>query len=376
MNKKKNKRIGIVTYHRAINYGAILQVYALQKKIKELGAKCVILDYRNKRLENKHKRRRISDCNNVKDVIKFLLLSKNQNIKYEKFRGFSDKYFDLSNPLYSKDDLIKIQDEYDKFIVGSDQVWNYKINDMDTTYLLDFVKDRSKKTSYAASFGVSSIPSEYKQKYFDLLDEFDILSIREKQGAGMIKELLSKEVQVVLDPTLLIPKEEWCNLAEETNLNRGKYILIYAFGGSKYIKDFAENVSKKTGYKIVCISNTYKMNIGIKYIKSAGPEEFLELFKNAEYIITNSFHGTAFSINFSKQFFTEMLPETKGVNSRLENLLELFGLEDRKLNGCDANVIHKRIDYHKVNRKLEAERKKSMALLKSIVQERNIQVDD
>lgn len=376
MDIRGSRKIGIITYHRAINYGALLQVYALQKKVKELGAKCVVLDYRNKRLENRHKKRRLSDCNNMKDIMKFLLLSKNQNAKHEKFRKFARKYFVLSNPLYSVDDLIKIQDEYDKFIAGSDQVWNHKINGMDTTYFLDFVSDRSKKTSYAASFGVSCIPSEFKQKYSHLLKEFDLLSIREKQGADIIKELLSKEVQVVLDPTLLVTKEEWYNLAEETNSNKSKYILVYAFGGSKYIKDFAENISKETGYKIIWLSNTYKRRISIKYKKSAGPEEFLGLFKNAEYIITNSFHGTAFSINFNKQFFTEMLPETKGVNSRLEDILELFGLEDRKLDGCDANVIHKRIDYHEVNRKLEAERKKSIALLKSIVQDRDIQIDD
>lgn len=365
-----NKIIGIITFHRAINYGAILQTYALQKKIKELGVKCVIIDYRNKKLENRHKKIKFSDCKNMKDFIRYLLLSKNHNIKYDKFREFANKHFEVSTPFYSLKDLREAEKKYDTFITGSDQVWNYQINDMDAAYFLEFTKDKSKKASYAASFGVSNIPNEYKQKYFELLNDFEYILVREKQGADIIRELLSREAQVVLDPTLLLSKEEWHSVAKEGySAVDGKYILIYAFGGSKNIWNLAENISKKTGYKIVCIANTYKKSINIKYIKSAGPEEFLGLFKNAEYVITNSFHGTAFSINFNKQFFTEMLPDTMGVNSRIEDILDLFRLDNRIITSSDASVIDILINYNEMNEILETERKKSMALLKNLIEQ-------
>jgi len=192
--------------------------------------------------------------------------------------------------------------------------------------------------------------------------------IREKQGADIIRELLSRESQLVLDPTLLISKEEWHSLAKENYSVSERYILVYAFSGSKNIMDFAKNISKKTGHKIVWISNTYKKSMNIKYVKSAGPEEFLGLFINAEYIITNSFHGTAFSINLNKQFFTEMLLDTSGVNSRLEDILELFGLENRIVTSCDAGIIDTPIDYKEVNRILETEREKSVSLLRSTIE--------
>jgi len=368
MNTQKTyKRIGIITYHRAINYGAVLQAYALQKKIKELGAECVILDYRNQKLENKHKKKGFFDCKKIKDFANYLLLAKNHNTKYDKFRKFAKNYLEISEPLYSLNDLKAIEEKYDRFITGSDQVWNYKINDMDVAYFLDFTKEKSKKATYAASFGISSIPNEYRQRYYNLLRDFDNILIREKQGVDIIRELLCKEAKVVLDPTLLVSKEEWYSLAKGNQFNRKKYILVYAFGGSKYIMDLAKNISKQTGYQIICISNTYKKSINTKYVKSAGPEEFLGLFKNAEYIVTNSFHGTAFSINFNKQFFTELLPESHGTNSRLQDILDLFDLRHRQILSSNINISDTQIDYSKVNKILTTERKKSLSYLERIV---------
>lgn len=366
--KNNNKKIGIITYHRAINYGAILQVYALQKKINEFGVQSIILDYRNNKLENIHSKNRLSNCESPKDYIRYVLIDKNFNKKHEKFRDFAREHLKLSTPMYSIEDLIENEDKYDLFITGSDQVWNYKINDMDSAYFLDFTQEKTKKKSYAASFGLSEIPLEHQKTYTDLLNDFDSILIREKQGAKIIKELLSKESSVVLDPTMLLSKEKWKTLINNVKSSKDKYILVYGFGGSRNIKNLALNISHKTGYKILWINNTYKYSTKIKYIKSAGPEEFISLFNNAEYIITNSFHGTAFSINFNKQFFTELLPESTGVNSRLQDILELFDLKERRVLSSDARIIESRIDYEKVNAKLEEERKKSNSLLKHVIE--------
>lgn len=359
-------KIGIITYHRAINYGAILQAYALQTKLNEFGAQSIILDYRNKRLEKIHSRKNITDCKKPKEFARYLLLYRNFNKRHDKFRDFSKNYLKLSSPMYSIDDLAKCERKYDLFIVGSDQVWNYEINGMDYAYFLDFVKDKSKNKSYAASFGLSKIPEEYKQTYKKLLIGFDSILIREKQGARIIKELLFKECPIVLDPTMLLSKDKWLILSNNTRYFNERYILVYAFGDSPTMKDLAINISRKTGFKILWIANTYKINKRIKYIKFASPEEFISLFSNAEYIITNSFHGTAFSINFNKQFFTE-LRDSSRVNSRLEDILDIFGLQDRRIISNDASVINSRINYETVNKKLENEREKSIRLLKNSI---------
>ena len=204
-----------------------------------------------------------------------------------------------------------------------------------------------------------------------MLIDFEHILIREKQGAKIIKELLLKECSVVLDPTMLLTKEEWKSqlLQEELKSHeKEEYILVYAFGGYTYIKDLAINISNKTGYKIFWLSTTYKINTTkIKYIRSAGPEDFVSLISNATYIVTNSFHGTAFSINFNKQFFTELLPESQGVNSRLEDILELFELQDRRILSSDPDIINNGIDYRSVNVKLENARNKSIFLLREAI---------
>ena len=369
---KETKKIGIVTYHRPINYGAILQVYALQKKIKELGVECDVIDYRNSTLENLHKKRRLTEAKTIKQFARDVFLFKNHNLKFDKFREFAEKNLNFSKPFFDFDELVKIENMYDKFIAGSDQVWNYKINKMDPVYFLGFIEKKSKKSSYAASFGVNSIPEEYKEQYIQYLNSFDEILIREKQGVKIISDLISKESRVVLDPTLLVSKEEWCEVSADNIVSDDKYILVYAFGGSKYIMDLAKNISKETGYKIIWISNTYKKSLNIKYVKSAGPDEFLGLFKNAEYIITNSFHGTVFSINFNKQFFTELLPKTKGTNSRMEDILDLFEISDRIINDSSPRVIDNKINYNYVNEILEKTKFESLSLLRSVILGKNI----
>ncbi|MGD6794157.1 polysaccharide pyruvyl transferase family protein [Metabacillus indicus] len=363
MNNKT--KVGIITFHRAINYGAVLQVFALQEKLKEIGVEPYVLDYRNTKLEQHHKPMRLSMSRGIKNFLIFLMFSRNYNKKYIAFREFSKKYLNVSETYYNINDLENADSKYDKYITGSDQVWNYKISDLDEAYFLTFTKDNSKKNSYAASFGVKSIPEDKSQEYYGLLKGFNSLLVREKQGAQIVNKLLNKDVNVVLDPTLLVTKDKWLEFAKDT-VNE-KYILVYAFGGSNNIMEFAKNLANEKGYKIIVISSTYKTSsINVQYVKSAGPEQFLGLFKNAQFVITNSFHGTVFSINLNKQFFTEFLPNSVGTNSRMEDVLELFDLKDRQLLNSNTDVAENLIDYEEVNRILEIEREKSISHLKSI----------
>lgn len=364
MKNIENKEIAIITFHRAINYGALLQAYALQVKINELGLHSVILDYRNKRLEKIHAKRSLRTSKTLKSLFLNMLIGRHYNGKHDKFRRFLSRHMNLSAPMHTIQEIESHEREYDLFVTGSDQVWNYKITDMDPAYFLGFTHEDYKKRSYAASFGLREIPDSYKQIYSELLSGFNTILIRENQGAKIVKDLLNKEPSTVLDPTMLLTKEEWESMCKDIYPPVDKYILVYAFGGSAYIKELAINISRQTGLKICWISSTYKYNPKIRYIRSAGPEEFISLFGGAEYILTNSFHGTAFSINFNKQFFTELLPESMGVNSRIEDLLELVGLKDRIIKSNDASIINSKIDYEKINKIVEDEREKSILLLK------------
>lgn len=182
----------------------------------------------------------------------------------------------------------------------------------------------------------------------------------------MVKDLINREAELVLDPTLLLNKQDWESIARDYD-NKKEYILLYAFGNSPTIKTFVEDLSRRTGCEIVYISYSLIKRINAKYEKYVGPLEFLGLFKNARYVVTNSFHGTCFSINFNKDFFLEMLPESQGVNSRLENILDLFDLRSRQIiNGENAN-INISIDYQKVNEKLLVERRRSLDFLHKIL---------
>ena len=367
MGKENFKtNIATIAFHRAINYGAVLQVYALQKKIEELGGNCTVLDYRNNSLESKHRETKIGDCKTIKDYIRFIILSKNNNLKHKAFRAFSESYLNLSKPYYTIDELKKDEQKYDKFITGSDQVWNGNLSNTDPAYFLDFVSNSRKKNSYAASFGFEKVPDNKVGDYYNMLKDYNEMSVRENQGAKIIKELLGVDVETVLDPTLLLTKEEWFEIAEDYTKNE-KYILIYGFGGAKYKMNFAKNLSKKTGCKIVHIVNPYFNERGILYEKSLGPKEFLGIFKNAQYIVTNSFHGTAFAINFNKEFFVEPLSEAFGTNSRLTNILDLFGLKDRLIFSEDISMYDKAIDYDNVNKVLNGERKNSLEFIRKII---------
>lgn len=359
-------RVGIITYHRAVNYGAVLQTYALQTALDELGIESEIIDYRNLRLEKIHKKRTISECKRAKDFLRFLLFGGMFNKKLLNFRRFSEKHLRLSRPLYSKTELESVVDLYRMFIAGSDQIWNYRINDFDSVYFLDFVPDISKKKTYAASFGLSEIPSEYVDEYNRLLSGFELILIREATGAEILKKQFSIESKVVLDPTMLIPSTRWFELVGDPNRRLGKYILVYGFGKSKQMQALAIRISRNTGMRIIWIGG--KISLGsMRKFGSVGPCEFLSLVSQAEYVITNSFHGTALSIVFNRQFFTELLPASTCVNSRLEDILDLFGLQNRKFESADTVLIENKIDYAKVNSKLVEERRRSIELLKGAI---------
>lgn len=361
-------KTGILTYHDTTNYGAVLQAYALQEKINNLGSECEIIDYKCEAITDRYKIIPLTECKNIKQFIKSLLTNKNNRILMKKFKEFNEKYQKLSSLEYNKETISQVNDLYDCFITGSDQVWNLELSNEDTTYMLDFVTDMKKKKSYAASFGYKEIPDKYVALSKKMLGDFETILVREEQGKSIIEKNLNRQAKVTIDPTLLLNKTEWDKLIENGNKEED-YILLYIIAPNKEIINFAKRLAKKEKCKIIYLNHSYKDIFGVKNIKTASPEEFLKYVRNAKYVVTTSFHGVAFSVNFEKQFFYALSKENGNFNSRIENLVNILNLKERII-GKNLE-LYKNINYDKVNYLLENERKNSIDSLKEILGEKN-----
>lgn len=358
-------KVGIITFHKALNFGAVLQAYALQKSFMSIGLECDILDYSNEHIKTIYKLKKMWPPKDLKSFLKNLLLYNNQKQKIKKFNYFCRNYLNMSKEYLTKAELIEDSDNYDFFVTGSDQVFNYNCSKFDKAYFLDFVKEPYKKNAYAASFGFDKIPPNYIDEYRKLLEGFGALSVREKQGADIIKDLIGRDAVVTLDPTLLLQKSDWDKVAQDYK-GLKDYIFIYDFANSSTILSFAKKLSKEKNCDIVWVNDSIKPQPRTTFAKGIGPLEFVGLIKNARYIVTNSFHGTAFSINFNKEFFVELLPPPAHTDARLKNIMDTFGLRDRQIIDGNNNNIDKPIDYEAVNNLLNKERQASFNFLRGI----------
>lgn len=361
-------KVGTITYHRAVNYGAVLQTYALQKVLDKLDIENEVIDYRADYIEWIYKPFCMRDRKNIWDFLKIIKGAPIKSKKRKQFLDFIKNNIRVSDKAYTNTTLSESNDIYDLFISGSDQVFNLDCSNYDTNYLLDFVKDKSKKTSYAGSFGFDEIPEEDIKEYQRLLSDFRSISVREAQGVKIVEQAIDRDATEVLDPTLLLSKEEWKNVIGNFDRKEKGYILIYALKPSETLMKLANKLQELTGLEMLFVKDSLTkegqnvLNKSVKYLKNANPFEFVNLVANAEYVITNSFHGTAFSINFNKKFFTELLaPETK-VNSRLENILDMFDLRSRQILNLDSLTLDE-IDYGRVNKILDERKNKSIEFL-------------
>lgn len=350
-----SKCIATLTFHRAMNYGAVLQAVALQKSINRIGYDCEILDYDN---------REISSCydlikpRGIRSFIKSFLSISSTYKKNTGFNNFLQKYSKLSRQV-KKSDLVNASKNYYKTVTGSDQVWNYELTGNDSTYFLDFVDIQEKKVSYAASFGISVIPDEWQEEYKRNISSIGYISTREKTGADIVESLCHREVQVVLDPVFLPDISFWQSMVKADNK---KYIFMYM--PTPECIEYAKKLSQYTGMEIYHIAYSKSIlhpekNIG-KCILSASPDEFISLLYNAEYVVTGSFHATSFSIIFNKTFFVNTL---KVRGSRITDLLEMTGLKNRMFK-FDGDEVQGEIDWKSVNEIIDKKREESIKWLK------------
>jgi len=349
-------KIAILTFHDALNYGAALQSFAL-KHVMSRDAQVQLLNYYNPYFHRNNYREGAIGI--VKRFFSYWSLRR----KRHRFLLFQKKYLTGNSPYLSKKDLSQTGELYDKFVTGSDQVWNLECSGGDKSYFLDFVNDGKKKFSYAASFGTTE-NLEFAL-IISLLKDFNQISVRENSGKEIIHKMLNLLPPVVLDPTMLLKKEEW---AELFNLQyEEKYVLVYEVVNSVELFAHAKSFAKKKGFKLICITSSNYPKFGCKTIRDAGPIEWMWLFSKAAYVFTNSFHGIVFSILFEKQYYVELLPPPSTTNTRMIELQDMLNLKERQLQFAYSQNL---INYKVVMKTLTEKRIISLEFINSITHEK------
>lgn len=311
----ENKQVGIITFHSSDNYGAVLQAYALQHYIEEaLGYNVEIVDYR----ENDKKEGPFVFVRVTHNFFKDFVLSVIRFLKYpslkkrhERFEDFRKDYFHLTPQCYVGAESLNLLRK-DFYISGSDQVFNPRLKNY-KAYYLDFDKRNGQKIAYAPSFGISTFNDDITRQILPLLTDFDILSCREESGASYLSKVLSRTVPTVVDPVFLLSKDEWGRVAILPK--RKNYLLIYCLskGKLRQLQKIAKEVAAKEHLDIITIEDE-------------GPREFIGYIMGADFVITDSFHGTSFSLIFGKRHISCIINKSKG--TRIENVMRMFGKEN------------------------------------------------
>lgn len=343
-------KIGILTFCNAFNLGGALQAFSLQKALEETSQAAELIDYRCQAIENMHKLRpvfhgKISLKSRVYNIIHNIAFFP-RRVRYKKFQRTAKR-----SRKYTRENIKEANGLYDMFITGSDQVFNLKLTGDDSTYYLDFV-DKGIKASYAASLGIY-LPDQ-KERYQQYLESFDYLSVRENSTAEIFEKELGIEAAVMPDPVFLHTSEEWTKLVGVSKANKHKYVLVYSLIENEELYAIANKVAKEKNLKVFAITKVLRpMGRADKYLRNTGPKEFIELVANADYVVTNSFHGTAFSIIFEKQFTTLMPPVAP---ERICDLLQVTELSERIYNGESISLAE-------INYSQRSESIRSMKLL-------------
>lgn len=382
------KNIGIVTYVRTDNYGAELQGYALRKKLDLLGFSAEVLNIDKVEIDAKTfremargailKRLRKNPIGGILSIaqIAFRILFRTKRgksateIARQKSREDAFLEFWKNEIIHTEyiplDKLSESAGKYDILIAGSDQIWNYTRTSYLDPYFLTFAANGTKKLSYAASFSVSSIPPNRQDQYRALINNVDHISVRETDGLNIIKKLTGRFAELVVDPTLLLQKEEWLKVSSDRIKIDRSYILTYSLNSSTGYWKIVKQYAKKYNLAIVNLRHDFddrKLIDNQIDIFDAGPREFLYLLANAKMVITNSFHGTIFSINFGVPFLS-VISRISGTNSRIHSILAKLDLSSCLMYDDEMDLERPiEIDFTHSHKILEKEINKSLDFL-------------
>lgn len=365
-------KVAVITRHAVANYGSLLQAMATQRVVNRLGHDCEIIDYI--RDDESYKKREITLLkrkpewynNPVKKLLYLVLRQPESVLAGRKFAKSQSEHLICTKRYTAPEQLELDKPQADVYMTGSDQVWGpVEDGTYDSSYCLSFTDDTDKRISYAASFGHTEMTGELVDYYKKWLNRYDHISVREDSAVEMLKGIDINAHQV-LDPTLLLDGYDWSKYAADKP--KGKYILVYQLHNDKKLGEYAEMVAKSKNLPLIRISATlHQINRPGRLVYAPNIGEFLSYIKNAECMITDSFHGTAFAINFNTPFI-EVLPNNN-TGSRNMSILKLTGLSERILrNYDDVSLADKKIDFTFANSVLSTKREESLKILKMMIE--------
>lgn len=366
------KRIGIITLNGYFNYGNRLQNYALQEVLRSYGFEVeTILNEPIKRIKEKpsffKRAKNLIEGSPIKKInkkIKVKLYKEKLDLEREAiFREFSDKYIGETDFIISDNNIPDdLKDRYNFFVTGSDQIWNPYYRNGSSIDFLQFANE-DQRVSYAASFGISTIPREYKDNYSLWLKNFKSISVREDAGAKIIKQLTGIDVPVVLDPTMLLTKSDWLSIAKPAdNKPKKRYLLTYFLGEvSTRRKREIDRLAKE--YNLIVI-NLAQFRYQSEYL--TGPSEFIDYINSATIFCTDSFHGVAFSILLETPFivYNREMKASPSMSSRFETVLKTFNFKTRIVNNKSLKKNLFNIDFTEAKSILNQERSKAHNFIK------------
>ncbi len=383
-------KIGLAAVTYKENFGSALQTYATQYILEKLGHEVSIFEIKGvhskiktrktlfylRRMLDPVERRYIID--NAKSRFRKALNSPtdryaaNMSERHRMYEDFNRKWLKISDPVFKWEELTEMSRKKDAIIVGSDQLWRPS-NIAGGFFTLEFVPETIKKISFATSFGVSELPSclhNHAKKY---LTRMDFISVRESSGQKIVRKEAEKEALVVCDPTMLLTAEEWLHIQDEKPFAEGDYILCYFMGDNPEHRSFATKLKESTGYRIIGLLHGATFiasdeNFADEKPYNVGPADFINLIRYAQYVCTDSFHGTVFSILNKKKFFTFRRWSDNSqfsANDRLYTLLEYTCLMNRMLTGYEdiQDYLNDSIDYHYVMCRIAERREESIKFL-------------
>ena len=372
------EKIGIITFHKSVNYGSVLQAYALRATLEKLGYNAEVIDYQPDNYKYLYGLFRFPrNVRDIKfDIINFLHLSL-LNKRKKQFADFRKKYLHLSKNKYQfGDDISSLNNIYSAIICGSDQIWNPKAKDSDVNFYLP-IEHKAKKIAYAVSLN-DGFANEYKDKakYRMYIADFDSLSVREISAQSDLETFLgkNKRVQVVLDPTLLLQKQDFEVICAPRRIE-GSYIFFYSVHHNPATVRAVQKLSERLSlpvYFLYTNVQSHKTTNNKQFMypqNNISPEDFVSYIKNASFVVTDSFHGTAFSIIFEKKFFSIAKMDENGFKIRDERIcgiLELLGLSDRFVSEMEIEncSVKDQPDYVVVDEKRKKLIQKSIQFIK------------
>ena len=369
------KKVSLITLQNVPNYGSVLQCYATEQTIKSMGYNVETINYLPERMTKfgmlksiKYKSKKLEKSFLLRTVARIIIFP-SYLLRFKVFKKFRNKYLNMTKKVYKKyEDIISDTPDADIYCTGSDQVWNSEWNnEIDKALLLGYAADNKRKIAYAASFGRKELEKDEIEETKKMLNRYDRISLRESSGVDIVNSLGIKGAVNVVDPTLLLTGNEWRKISSNRFKDK-KYILVYNLNRNKKIDNYAKRLSKKTGLKIIYLSyqlhEFYKKG---KMICNPKVEDFVSLIDNAEYVISDSFHATAFSLNLNTQF---IIVYPGKFSTRLQSLLNLLNLEDRVATSDeDLNICDDKIDYKSINIEMNKMRNKSLVWLKESLEE-------